>query len=447
MADYHLSGKEMDRLLIIQQISNGSLTQDEAAECLGLSSRQVRRLLRRVQAEGPGGIKAKHLGGNRAFKAGFRQRVIEAVSAKYPDFGPTFASEKLREVENLAINKETLRQWMMSVGLWKGRARKRARIHQCRERRPRFGELVQIDGSHHDWFEGRAAKCCLLVFIDDATGKVLGLHFDKSENTLGYMVLVKQHLLTYGRPVAYYSDKHSIFKQSREHCVDRQINDTQLHRALRALGIELICAHSSQAKGRVERVNQTLQDRLIKELRLRQLSTIESANAYMPEFIAAFNQRFSIPPTHPEDAHRPLYQDAVGLKRILSVHTQRKLSKNLEFSLEGITHQILTQTTGYRLRHKTITICEHTDGQKEVLCDGTSLEYQLLSKARGVREADAKGVNIVLDQLLYEAHENREAAPDVKMKPMDMWTSPTDQPTPYGTCGQAMDNASALPTA
>lgn len=435
----------MDRLLIIQQVKGGSLTQVEAAERLGLSSRQVRRLLRRVQAEGPDGVKARHQGGNRAFRAEFKQRVLEAISARYPDFGPTFASEKLREIEGLVVNKETLRQWMISEGLWKGRARKHARIHQCRERRPRFGELVQIDGSHHDWFEGRAAKCCLFVFIDDATGKILGLHFDKSENTLGYMVLVKQQLLTYGRPVAYYSDKHSIFKQSREHSVDRRITDTQLHRALKTLGIELICAHSSQAKGRVERANQTLQDRLIKELRLRQISTIETANAYMPEFITEFNKRFSIPPSHPEDAHRPLYHDAVGLKRILSVHTQRKLSKNLEFSLEGITHQILTQTIGYRLRYKTIIICKHTDGKKEVLCDGTSLEYRELSKVPRVREADSKGINIALDKLLYDASQG--SASDGANAPMDMWTSPTDQPTPYGTCGQAMDNASALPTA
>lgn len=180
------------------------------------------------------------------FTSDFKHKVLTAVRERYHDFGPTFASEKLY-LEGLQVSKETLRQWMIADGLWKGRVRKQARIHQCRERRARFGELVQIDGSHHDWFEGRAEKCCLLVFIDDATSKILGLRFEESETTLGYMRLMKETIERYGRPLAYYNDRHSIFKTTREQNVDGIFQDTQLRRALRGLQIEDICAHSPQA--------------------------------------------------------------------------------------------------------------------------------------------------------------------------------------------------------
>lgn len=403
MQEIVLKESEMDRLCVLRQVRERQLTQEEAGQSLGLSSRQIRRLLKRVEISGSLGVKRVKVVGNRGFSEDFKAQVMAVIKANYADFGPTFAAEKLLECQRLDVNRETLRQWMMAAGLWKGRPRKRARIHQSRERRPRFGELVQIDGSHHDWFEGRAPKCCLLVFIDDATGKLTGLYFDRSETTLGYMLLVQQHLETYGRPLAYYSDKHSIFKTTREHCVDGRMQDTQLHRALRELRIELICAHSSQAKGRVERANQTLQDRLIKELRLRGISSIEAANAYMPEFIQEYNKRFAVKPASPEDAHRPVHHDKAGLRRILSVQTQRKLSKNLEFSLNGKTHQIVTKSTGYRLRHKALTICEHTDEIMEVLCDGNPLEYKVLSKAPRIQEADTKELNPMMDDLIKDA--------------------------------------------
>lgn len=304
MTKISLEGIELDRLLILQQVKNRQLTQEEAGKRLNVSSRQIRRLMKRFISNGIDGITFQYKGGNRAFGEDFKQQVLTVCSsAEYHGFGPTFASEKLKELENLNINRETLRQWMIDQGLWKGRSRKKARIHQSRERRPQFGELVQIDGSHHDWFEGRAPKCCLLVFVDDATSKILGLCFFEQETTLGYMKVVQQHLESYGRPIAYYSDKHSIFRTTREECVDGRFTDTPLERALRELRIELICAHSSQAKGRVERANQTLQDRLIKELRLRKISSIEAANAYAPEFMAYYNQRFGVEPASDEDAH------------------------------------------------------------------------------------------------------------------------------------------------
>ncbi len=391
---------ELDRLLTLNHVRSRSLTQVEAGLQLGISERQVRRLLKQMAVEGCLGIKAKHKGGNRTFPAGFKTQVLNTVIEFYPDYGPTLASEKLESRNGLKVNKETLRQWMVESGLWQGRIRKQARIHQGRERRSRFGELIQIDGSHHDWFEGRSPKCCLLVFIDDATSKLIGLRFDKSETTLAYMSLIEHHLITYGRPISYYSDKHSIFKTTREQSLDRRLQDTQVHRALRELRIELICAHSSQAKGRVERANKTLQDRLIKEMRLREISTIEEANLFLPDFILEYNQRFSIEAMSSEDAHRPVHHDLAGLKRILSVQSTRKLTKNLEFSFFGKIYQIKTKTTGYRLRHKTIKVCEQSDGTLEILCDNEPLEYVVLGQSEHVKMADCKEINGIIDEII-----------------------------------------------
>jgi transposase len=400
----------MDRVLIINQVRDRALTQQEASERLGITTRHIRRLLVRMKKEGVSGIKSKHKGGNRLFAHEFKEQVLKVVSERYQGFGPTFASEKLQTVEGLKVSKETLRQWMMSSGLWKGRARKRARIHQSRERRPCFGELVQIDGSHHDWFEGRGPKCCLLVFVDDATSRIVGLLFAEGETTLGYMALVEKHVKAYGRPVAYYSDKHSIFKTTREDSVDGRFQDTQFRRALRELSIELICAHSSQAKGRVERANQTLQDRLVKELRLRCISTVDEANAYGKEFIDDYNHRFGVVPASVEDAHRILHSDSARLKRILSIQTTRKLSKNLEFSLDRKTYQIITPTTGYRLRHKAITVCEHIDGTRSVISDNQALAFRILESQPSVHVVDTKELNAVVDQLVI-----RDAALQTKL--------------------------------
>jgi hypothetical protein len=396
---------EMDRIFILRQVVEHQLTQDEAGHKLGLSSRQIRRLLKRITANGSQGIKSLNVGRNRAFPEDFKIQVLEALKVNYIDFGPTFAAEKLFECQGLQVNRETLRQWMVGAGLWKGRTRKDARIHQSRERRSRLGELVQIDGSHHDWFEGRSPKCCLLVFIDDATSKLLTMRFEPSETTMGYFRCLYNHLKMHGKPVAYYSDKHSIFKTTRKDCVDGRLSDTQVHRALRELQIELICAHSSQAKGRVERANKTLQDRLIKEMRLNKISTLEAANTYLPIFIAQYNERFSVKAVNPEDAHRPLEQPE-ALKHVLSVQTTRKLSKNLEFSHSNIIYQIQRPGGGYRLRHAEVTISENTEGEKEVFYGKERLQYKILTRlTKQPPVVDTKEINPLIDLFLISSQE------------------------------------------
>jgi len=408
-----LKEAELDRLLIINQVKDRLLSQNEASAHLGISPRQVRRLLKRLRNDGVEGIKSKHKGGNRSHSKEFKEQILKIVREKYKDFGPTFASEKLRNENGFKVSKETLRKWMITDGLWRGRSRTKARIHQSRERRPRFGELVQIDGSPHDWFEGRASKCCLLVSIDDATSMLVGLHFEQSETTIGYMNLVKKHIESHGRPIAYYSDKHSIFKTTKEQSVDRRLQDTQFQRALRSLQIELICAHSPQAKGRVERANKTLQDRLVKELRLRNISSIEEANAYLPEFIKDYNERFSVKALSEQDAHRPVFHNAEALKRILSIQRERKLSKNLEFSLERKIYQIITPTTGYRLRHKTVTVCKHLDGSEEVICDNKPLAFKEFPYQETVLVVDTKELNSTVDNIITELSTGYTAQPSL----------------------------------
>lgn len=197
------------------------------------------------------------------------------------------AREKLLERHDLAIGRETLRKWMGTAGIWLPRRERLRQAHQPRHRRECRGELVQIDGCDHEWFEGRGPRCALLVFVDDATGDLMELRFVRSESTFDYFASTRAYLARHGRPVAFYSDKHAIFRVTRAHAAGQQRGVTQFKRAPADLDIEIICANSPQAKGRVERMNKTLQDRLVKELRLRAISTMETGNAFLPEFMAA----------------------------------------------------------------------------------------------------------------------------------------------------------------
>ena len=281
---------EADRVAVIMAVVEKRLTQREAAARLGLSVRQVKRLAKRYRAQGAAGMASARRGApsNRAFGEEVRLEALSLVRERYPDFGPKFAAEKLLERHGLALSRETLRKWMAEEGLWRPKGRRRMRVHQSRPRRARVGELVQVDGSPHDWFEGRGPRCTLIVFIDDATSRLLALRFVAAETTEAYMETLRGHLAEHGRPVALYSDRYSVFRVNRKDGGDAP---TQFTRALLTLDIEPIHAGTPQAKGRVERANLTLQDRLVKELRLRGVDGMEAANAYLPEFVAEHNRR------------------------------------------------------------------------------------------------------------------------------------------------------------
>lgn len=334
-----MSLKELDRLQIIRDSVSRQIAQEQAADRIGISIRQVKRLVQRYRIEGPQGLISRRRGQrpNNAFTSEFRTFVISLVRDKYPDFGPTFACEKLREIHGLALSAETLRKWMVEEGLWRERRRKIARIYQRRQRRPCYGELIQIDGSPHDWFEERGPRCTLIVFIDDATSALMALRFAPAETTRAYMETLRDYLDKYGRPLALYSDRHSIFRVNNP---EREGELTQFTRAIKTLGIEPIHANSPQAKGRVERANQTLQDRLVKELRLRNISDIESANLWLSEFVKDYNSRFASIPRENGNAHREILHSPEELNYILCYQSRRVLSKNLTFQYKTSAYQI-----------------------------------------------------------------------------------------------------------
>lgn len=374
-----MSTQEIERVTVIRQVAEKRLKQRQAMQLLKLSKRQIIRLVKGYRRHGPSAFVSKRRGkpGPNQHGDSVKARVKQLMYKHYHDFGPTFASEKLSERHQIDINKETLRQWMMEWELWEAKRHKKVKIHQCRIRRVCFGELIQIDGSHHDWFEGRAPKCCLLVFIDDATSRLVGLRFEAGETTEGYFKLAREYMEKHGRPLAFYSDKDSIFRVNMPDC---EYSETQFGRAMRELGIESICANSPQAKGRVENANGTLQDRLIKEMRLRGINTIEAANAYLPEFMNDWDNRFAVEPRSAVDAHRKDLPDTKTLDLILSFQDQRKLSKNLEMSYGNKIYQIKTKQSGYGLRHATITVCEDLLGAITLLYKGRMLDYECHSK-------------------------------------------------------------------
>lgn len=331
-----MSRKELDRVAILEQVKAKQITQKAAAAQMGLTTRQVRRLQFQYAQKGPIGWPSKHRGkpSQNHLDPEEISKAITLIKERYHDFGPTWVHEKLVEVHEMTMSVESVRKLMIKEGIWKGKTRKVIRVHQQRARRSSLGELIQIDGSDHDWFEGRREKCCLIVMIDDATSRLMGLHFCEAETTEAYFTSIEEYLKRYGRPVCFYSDRHSIFRVNMKEAESGN-GETQFGRAMRELGIETICANSSQAKGRVEKANGTLQDRLIKEMRLKGISDIPTANAYLPEFIENYNRRFAVEAANKTDAHRKELPDEETIKLILSEHHLRKVSKNLEISYKN----------------------------------------------------------------------------------------------------------------
>ena len=392
-----MSATELSRLEVMQRLAEKRLSQKEAAEMLDVSVRQVKRLLRNYRQGGASGLVSQRRGksSNHQISAEVKQKVLDFLKGKYRGFGPTLACEKLVEVEGVKISDESVRQMMISEALWKARKERKVRVHQMRERRACFGELVQIDGSPHAWFELRGPSCTLLVAIDDATGKLVGLLFVEQESFHNYARLVKAYFEHYGKPVAFYSDKHGIFRVNQV-SVGTGEALTQFGRAMQDLDIAILCANSPQAKGRVERANQTLQDRLVKELRLQGISSMEQANTYLPEFIADFNQRFGVLPRSQHDAHRPLAAPE-NLAHILAWQEPRTLSKNLTLQFKKVVYQIQTDRPTYALRNTQVTVCEDAIGQVTILYKAKPLAFTIFHKQEHQAEiVDTKEVDRVL---------------------------------------------------
>lgn len=389
-----MSTKELGRLEVMQRLSEKRMSQKEAGKVLRLSTRQVKRLLRIYRKKGAAGLVSKHRGrkGNNRLSEGVKKQALNLLKTKYLGFGPTLAHEKLVEKDKLQLSDESVRKLMIEEGLWKARKAGKIVAHQLRERRACFGELVQIDGSPHDWFEGRAEACVLLVFIDDATGRLVQLRFVESESFFSYAQAAEAYFKRHGKPVAFYSDKHSIFRVNLPSTGSSDAL-TQFGRAMRELEIQIICANTPQAKGRVERVNQTLQDRLVKEMRLRTISSMQDGNAYLPQFIDDLNQRFAVEPRSSLDAHRPLTSKD-DLARILTWQETRTLSKNLTIQFEKVVYQIQTKRPTYSLRQAQVTICRDANQNVTILYKGKSLPFTIFHKQAAQSEiVTSKNVN------------------------------------------------------
>jgi transposase len=381
-----MSKRELNRIDVLARLDGGRLTTSAAADLMRLTRRQTHRLLKRYRDGGAPAIANRRRGrpSNNRLPDVVRDHAVALVREHYADFGPTLAAEKLAERHDLRVSRETLRGWMRQAGIWLPRA-ERKRIQQPRHRREHLGELIQIDGSDHRWFEDRAPPCTLLVFIDDATSRLMELRFVPSESTFAYFDALKSYLQHHGKPVAFYSDKHSIFRVSK---ADAASGDgmTQFGRALSELNIEILCANTSQAKGRVERAHHTLQDRLVKELRLAGISTMEAANAFLPGFVQTYNARFAKPPASKRDLHRPI-AGTNDLDGILCWREQRSVSRQLVVNYNRMKFMLRPDKTPAALAGKLVDIYDFPDGRLEIRWRGLPLSYSVFDHLQRVSHA------------------------------------------------------------
>ena len=409
-----MSERDLKRIEVLSEVMSGRRTVAAGAAVLAISERQAYRLLARYEAGGGAELihKARGHTSNRSVNAGIRQYAVELVKTRYADFGPTLATEMLLTKHDLRIGRETLRRWMVAEGLWLSRQQRRT-FHQPRLRRESFGELVQIDGSQHRWFEQRGEPCTLLVFVDDATSRLMQLRFVPSESTSSYFEALESYLQDHGCPVAFYSDKHSVFRMNRDAAGGQGM--TQFGRALAELNIEILCANSSQAKGRVERANRTLQDRLVKELRLAEISSVEAGNAFLPTFMERFNERFAVVPAKPEDLHRSLSIRGSRLKDILCHREQRHVSEQLALSYDRKQIILERSPVSEKLGGQYVDLYDFPDRPLQVRWKGVSLPYRVFEKDRRVSHA-AVTENKRLGQALALVKLQQELRHETKIK-------------------------------
>jgi len=407
-----MSYEELDRVIVIERVIEKRLTQHEAAAILGLTTRQLRRLRRAYVRDGPMGLASKHRGrpSNRQLPSALRGETLATVRSRYEDFGPTLAHEKLTELHGLQLSVETLRRWMIEDGLWVPRARREPRIQQPRHRRSCRGELIQIDGSDHEWFEERAGRCTLLVFVDDTTSALMELLFCESESAFSYFAAMRSYLEQHGKPVALYSDKAGVFRVNKKE-PQSGAGVTQFSRALSTLNIDIICANTPAAKGRVERAHLTLQDRLVKELRLREISDVKAANAFAPEFIADYNRRFAREPRSEHDAHRPL-QSSDDLARVFSWQETRLVSKSLTLNYRRVLYVLDPTDAARAARRSRVGIEEREDGTLSFWDGEQELQATAFPKQHRVQQAevvDNKRLSAALEFIKAQQHKRTQA--------------------------------------
>ena len=372
-----MSQRELRRLHVVHKVLDKKLKQTEVIDIIGLSDRQIRRVVKRVREEGDKGIVHRLRGraSNRAIPKKIKDRVICLYSDRYKGFGPTLASEKLFEIDKIKISDETLRNWLIECKEWK-KIRKGRTYRRWRERKFHFGEMIQVDGSHHDWFEGRGAECVLMGYIDDATGTVFA-RFYEYEGTLPAMDSFKRYIKQYGLPNSVYIDKHTTYKSTAKPSIEDELNNreplSQFGRGLKELGVDVIYANSPQAKGRIERLFRTFQDRLIKEMRLRGIKTIEEANKFLKYYLSKYNKRFSVIPLKKANLHRSIPQN-IDIDLILCIKTERGVRNDFTIAHNKKLYQILEHTMAKR-----VIVEEKTNGRMFITYKGERLKYKEIS--------------------------------------------------------------------
>lgn len=389
-----LSQGEIESMIILERIKKNELTQAEAAKILKISPRHVRRKLKRYISDGAIGLMHKSRGkaSNRAFSTLEIDEIFQIIENKYLHFkepaGPTFIADQLKKNDGFAINHETLRRYMIARGLWRSSSKK-AKHHQWRERKHHVGELVQVDGSYHIWFGQDYST--LIAFIDDATGNILCAEFVDRESTENLATLTKNYITIFGRPLALYSDRGSTYKVNNNK--DGLYHKTQYQRMLREADIELIHARSPQAKGRVERLFKTLQDRLVKELELAKITTQDAANVYLKTvYIPEHNAKFSVEPKEKADFHRSI--DALNLDSIFCLKFERIINNDYTVCFQNKWFQLSKTQAQFTRRGQRVGIYKHFDGTVDIVKDGGMLVFKTIMKQERKTVKKAKYVRV-----------------------------------------------------
>lgn len=403
------SYKIQERIKIFDLLALKTTTQEKAGKRLKLGERQIRRIAKDYKCSGAQGLLSKKIGqiSNNKIPDAIRNTYLNIVREKYPDFGPTFAHEKLTELHDGEFSVETLRQWMIAGDIWIPHSTPTKRLHPLRERRSCVGELIQIDGSIHPWFEDRGDRCVLLIAIDDATSQLLSARFVPVESAENYLHMFKDYFNAHGIPASLYADKHGIFKVNAKGCEE---NETQFMRIVGGLGIKLINANTPQAKGRVERVFKTLQDRLVKEFRLAGVSTIEDANVFLIDYLPRHNEKFAVEPASNIDHHKPLELSPEELDKALAFKYQRKVRNDYSISFCREKFDLYTHNPRPYLKGEYIDVLELLN--KNVIIQFQGKDIQV--KRRETKEeipssANTKTINYVVDAVVLEQSEQNNA--------------------------------------
>ena len=385
-----MSGEELRRIYIVKQVISRVITQKKAAELIGVSYRQTKRIVRRVREEGERGIIHRLRGrrGNRRISEEVKARVMALHRKKYGDFGPTLASEKLSELHGIEVSDETLRVWLRGEGKFKWQ-RKRKKHREWRQPKEHYGEMVQIDGSHHDWLEGRGPQLVLMAYVDDATGRAYARFYDY-EGTMPGMDSFLRYVKRYGVPQSIYLDRHTTYKSTKKATIEEQLRGeesmSQFERAMKELGVKVIHAYSAQAKGRIERKFGVFQDRLIKEMRLAGVENKGEANEFLEWYLPECDERFGRVPAKEGDLHRepPSDEELLG---ILCIKEGRRVRndgvvqyKSRFYQLEGVSRRV-----------KGVIVEERIDGSVKIRKNGSYLKYhqippELILKAKTRRK-------------------------------------------------------------